>query len=167
MKVTSEGIKNGIIDEKYGKKGTQFNAFGVPTYSLPIKIEDAPRNTVSFALVLEDKDAQPVTKGFTWIHWIAANITRDYIMENESQNARDFIQGINSWHSELGKNLSRGESSYYGGMTPPDKPHTYELHVFALDKLVDLQDGFYLNELYKEMDGHIIDQDTIKGVYNN
>ena len=57
MKVTSEGIKNGIIDEKYGKKGIQFNAFGVPTYSLPIKIEDAPRNTVSFALVLKKLNA--------------------------------------------------------------------------------------------------------------
>ncbi|MBY0754012.1 YbhB/YbcL family Raf kinase inhibitor-like protein [Clostridium sardiniense] len=167
MKVTSAGINNGVIEEKYGKKGSEFNSFGMPTYSLPIKIEDAPANTVSFALVLEDKDAYPVTKGFTWIHWVAANITKDHIRENESQNAKDFIQGVNSWHSELGGNLSRGESSYYGGMAPPDAPHIYEIHVFALDKLLDLKDGFYLNELYKEMEGHIIDQDTLKGVYKN
>ena len=33
--------------------------------------------------------------------------------------------------------------------------HTYELHVCALDGLLDLQTGFYLNELYHKMEGHI------------
>ena len=55
----------------------------------------------------------------------------------------------------------------YGGMTPPDKPHIYELHVYALDKMLDLEKGFLLNELYQEMDGHILDQFTLKGIYEN
>ena len=52
-------------------------------------------------------------------------------------------------------------------MTPPDKPHIYELHVYALDKLLDLKRGFLLNELYREMDGHILAEHTLKGIYEN
>lgn len=51
------------------------------------------------------------------------------------------------------------------GMTPPDKSHTYELHVFALDKKLCIENGFYLNELWKQMDGHIIEEAVLKGIY--
>lgn len=62
MIVTSTGIINGVIQDQYGGRGTQFKENGVPTYSLPIKIENAPVGTLSFALVLEDKDAYPDTE---------------------------------------------------------------------------------------------------------
>jgi Raf kinase inhibitor-like protein, YbhB/YbcL family len=167
MIVTSTGIHNGVIEDKYGKRGTQFNKNRVPTYSLPLKIEDAPENVVSFALVLEDKDAYPVTKGFSWIHWTAANITRSELRENESQTAKDFVQGANSWMSIQGGQQSKELSSFYGGMAPPNAPHIYEIHVYALDSMLDLRNGFLLNELYRKMDGHILDQFTVKGIYNN
>ena len=76
MKVTSTGILHGVISDEYGKRGTQFNAHGMPTYSLPLSIQDAPAGTVSYAIVLEDKDAYPVSGGFVWIHWTVANLTR-------------------------------------------------------------------------------------------
>lgn len=167
MNVTSTGIINGLIQDKYGKRGIQFNENGIPTFSLPFKIENEPQNTVSFALVLEDKDAYPVTGGFVWIHWIAANITRNELKENESQTAGDFIQGCNSWTSIQGNQQSKELSCFYGGMTPPDKEHLYELHIFALDKLLDIKNGFLLNEFYREMDGHILDCFTLKGIYKN
>ncbi|MDU1005564.1 MAG: YbhB/YbcL family Raf kinase inhibitor-like protein [Clostridium butyricum] len=167
MVVTSTGIIDGVILDKYGSRGEHFNENGIPTLSIPFKIENAPANSISFALVLEDKDAYPVTGGFTWIHWLAANIKRSELKENESQNAKDFLQGINSWTSIQGNNQSKELSCYYGGMTPPDKPHLYELHVFALDKLLDLQNGFLLNELYHEMEGHVLEKFTLKGVYYN
>lgn len=52
-------------------------------------------------------------------------------------------------------------------MAPPDKSHVYELHVFALDKLLNLEKGFLLNELYHEMDEHILKQYTPNGTYEN
>ena len=76
MKVTSSGIIDGVIQPQYGGRGTQFNENNIPTYSLPFVVEDAPSGTASIAIVLEDKDAYPVTGGFAWIHWLAANITR-------------------------------------------------------------------------------------------
>lgn len=167
MKVTSTGIVNGVIADQYGKRGTQFNEHGMPTYSLPLKIENSPKGTVSYALVLEDKDAFPVSGGFSWIHWTAANITRTEIKENESQTATDFVQGVNSWTSIQGGQQSAELSSFYGGMAPPDAPHVYELHVFALDKMLNLKKGFHMNELYKQMDGHILAQYTLKGNYKN
>lgn len=167
MTVTSTGIKNGVIDTKYGKHGENFNKNGMPTYSLPFKIEDAPENTVSYALVLEDKDAFPVSGGFSWIHWTAANITRTEVFENESQTATDFVQGLNSWISIQGGQQSKELSSFYGGMAPPDATHTYELHVYALDTTLDLKKGFNMNDLYKKMDGHILEKYTLKGTYNN
>lgn len=167
MIVTSTGIVNGIIEDKYGKHGSQFNENGMPTYSLPLKIEDAPEGTKSFALVLEDKDAFPVTGGFSWIHWTAANITRNELLENESQTATDFVQGANSCMSIQGGRQSRALSSFYGGMATPNAPHIYEMHVYALNTLLELDNGFYYNELYRQMEGHILDQVTIKGMYRD
>ena len=166
MIVTSTGIIGGKIQDQYGGRGTQFNENGIPTYSLPFKIEEAPEGTVSFAVILEDKDSYPVTGGFVWIHWLAANITRNELQGNESQMASDFIQGCNSLTSIQGSLQSRELSSFYGGMTPPDQAHVYELHVFALDSLLKLQTGFYLNELYHRMEGHILAQYTLKGRYD-
>lgn len=167
MIVTSSGIVNGMIDTKFGKGGTQFNKNGMPTYSLPFKIENAPNETVSYAIVLEDKDAYPVSGGFVWIHWTAVNITRTEILENESQTATDFVQGVNSWTSIQGGQQSKELSSFYGGMAPSDAPHLYELHVFALDTKLELGNGFLMNILHKKMDGHILAQYTLKGTYNN
>lgn len=167
MIVTSTGIVNGEIEKKYGKYGDQFNENGIPTYSLPFKIENTPEDTKSYAIVLEDKDAFPVSGGFSWIHWTAANITRTEIMENESQTATDFVQGLNSWTSTQGGNQSKELSSFYGGMAPPDAPHLYEIHVYALDTMLKLENGFLYNDMYKQMDGHILDQYTLKGTYSN
>lgn len=167
MNITSSGIIDGVIQAQYGGCGTQFNENGIPSYSLPIKIENYPNNTVSFALVLEDKDAYPVTGGFVWIHWLAANITRNELIDNESQTAIDFVQGVNSWTSVQGNQQSKELSCFYGGMTPPDRPHLYELHVYALDKMLDIQKGFLLNELYRKMDNHILEVSTLKGLYPN
>ena len=164
MIVTSTGIINGFISKKYGGYGTQFNENNIPSYSLPFKIENAPENTSSFAFVLEDKDAYPVV-GFTWIHWLGANLKKSEVKENESQTATDFIQGANSWISVQGNQQDREQASYYGGMTPPDKAHTYKLHIFALDKVLDLKRGFYLNELYEQMEGHILEEAVLKGIY--
>lgn len=166
MTVSSAGIVDGVIADKYGKRGP-VNVNGMPTYSLPLKIENAPTGTVSFAIILEDKDAFGPSGGFSWIHWTAANITRKELKENESQTAKDFVQGVNSWTSMQGGQQSAALSSFYGGMAPPDAPHVYEIHVYALDTMLDLQNGFLMNDLYKKMKGHILAQYTLEGIYNN
>ncbi|MGL4722419.1 MAG: YbhB/YbcL family Raf kinase inhibitor-like protein [Desulfovibrionaceae bacterium] len=167
MFVTSSGIVDGIIEDKYGKRGDQFLK-GMPTFSLPLSIQNAPVGTKSFAVVMEDKDAIPVT-GFSWIHWTLANLEVVVVPENASAEKNLFVQGANSWSAPLlGENaLSREESSMYGGAAPPDTIHEYEIRVYALDTKLDLQEGFYLNELYKAMNGHILATFTLVGTYSN
>jgi len=163
MKVTSTGIIDGIIQDRFGKGGTQFAPSGMATYSLPVGISEAPPGTVSYALFLEDKDAVPVC-GFSWIHWTVAGLTRTKLEENESIHAKDFVQGTNSQSGKLG-NLSRMEAACYAGMSPPDAPHLYELHAYALDFMPALKTGFYMNELFHAMHGHILAEAVVSGMY--
>lgn len=167
MRVVSSAIVDGVIQDPYGKRGVQFNEQGIPTRSLPFEILDAPPGTKSFAIILEDKDAIPVTKGFPWIHWTACNIRKPHVEENASQSSTDFVQGLNSWPSIQGGEQDPDCSCCYGGMSPPDRPHIYELHVFALDTLLPLENGYWVNELWHAMDGHIIESCTVKGRYDN
>ena len=155
MKVTSSGIVNGVINDAYGKFGKDFIS-DMPSFSLPFEIDDYPSNTVSFAVVLDDKDSVPVC-GFVWIHWLLANLKKDQLVAGEASNINaDFIQGNNSWNMPL-----------YGGMAPPDRDHIYDLTVFALDKELNLQKGFSLEELETEMKGHILDSFCLKGKYRS
>lgn len=167
MKVTSVGLKNGKWGDEFGQKGSQKNENNIPNFSIPFKIENESDKTKSFAIVLEDKDAYPVTKGITWIHWMAANIKKNELKANESIVGSDFVQGANSWMTIEGGEQSKELSSYYGGMAPPDKPHTYELHVFALDTELNLDNGFMYNELYEKMKNHILETYTLEGTYSN
>lgn len=166
MKVTSSAIVDGIIDPEYGKYGSQINPITKKcNRSFPLKIEDAPEGTVSFAIIMEDKDAIPM-HGYSYIHWVAANLTRTELAANESLTATDFVQGVNSL---CGKyfNLDKKDSIGYQGPGAPERPHTYEVHVFALDTLVDLEQGYTMDKLWWKMKGHILDQYTLEGTYIN
>lgn len=154
-------MNGGQIPEKYGKYSDILNDCDIPVLSVPFTVEDAPEGTVSYALVLDDVDAVPFC-GFVWIHWIAADIMDSVVPEGASQNA-EFPQGINSLVGSLGREKSVG----YGGMAPPDAPHTYALHVYALDCKLGLSDGFYYNELVHAMKGHILAEACAEGIYNN
>ncbi|MBO7218690.1 MAG: YbhB/YbcL family Raf kinase inhibitor-like protein, partial [Clostridia bacterium] len=66
------------------------------------------------------------------------------------------IQGTNSW----------GKSAY-GGMAPPDRPHTYICKVYALDFVPNLKEGFTLDNLQEVMQNHILAECKIEGLYNN
>ena len=101
------------------------------------------------------------------IDGITQKITRTSLEENASQTATDFVQGLNSWVSLQGGRQSPQLSARYGGMAPPNEPHTYELHVYALDTLLDLKDGFWFHEMFRQMEGHILARATVKGVYRN
>lgn len=154
MKISSQGIVNGKILDKYGKRGKQ-QKFGMPTLSLPIKIEEFPVKTKSFVIIFDDPDSVKVC-GKIWVHWLVANLTKSEINENASLDTFDFIQGKNSWNENC-----------YGGPCPPDRPHNYRLRVYALSSLLDLRGDFSLAQLEKAMENKILDTEEIYGLYEN
>ncbi|MGL4952282.1 MAG: YbhB/YbcL family Raf kinase inhibitor-like protein [Culicoidibacterales bacterium] len=164
MKITSIAITNGIIDDHYGKRG-EVNEFGMPVVSLPLTFHDYPEATVSFAIFLEDKDAIPVSGGFSWIHWTAANITTADLKADAARELAGIVQGVNSWISAQGGNQEKIACATYGGMAPPNADHSYDIHVYALDTILDLQPGYYANELFHAMHGHILAEALLKGTY--
>ena len=164
MKVTSKGIVDGKILDRYGSKGQDF-VVDMPSLSIPFSIEDAPEGTKSFAVVFDDYDAVPVS-GFCWIHWILCDLKDTEVPEGASGNSDRFTEGCNSWHGLL-DNLTMEQSSRYGGPAPEDRPHEYELQVFALSDMLDLKPGYYYNEFLKEIRGKVLDTAVIRGMYSN
>lgn len=165
MRVTSTGIIDGVIQDRYGKRGELYD-FGMPACSMPLEFHDAPEETKTFAIFLEDKDAYPVSGGFAWVHWLAANIEGAALPEDASRTMRDvMVQGANSWTSMQGGSNPPARCSCYGGMACPDRGHLYEINVYALDAELDLSDGFLLNDLFHAIDGHVLDHAVLKGWY--
>lgn len=50
-------------------------------------------------------------------------------------------------------------------MVPPDRAHKYYLTVYALDQVLNLENGFYLNQMLDGMNGHILAAASLCGVY--
>lgn len=154
MKISSTGIVDGKIMDKYGKRGSA-QRFGMPTLSLPIKIEEAPKETKSFAIIFDDPDSVPVC-GYVFNHWLVANLHKTELKENESETSYDFVQGKNHWNDNS-----------YGGPCPPDRPHNYRLRVFALSSDLNLRGDFSLEQLETEMKGKVLDTAETFGWYDN
>jgi len=151
-------LPNNLLPDKYGKYAPSDDIKnGKPIISFPIKLSNIPADAKTIALIFTDPDSIPVC-GFEWIHWVAANIpsTQVELPENFSQTAvAPIVQGKNSSASPLvdgPKDVATG----YNGPYPPDQTHDYVLKVFALDDNLDLENGFWMNELLHKMDGHIL-----------
>lgn len=110
---------------------------------------DPPAATQSFALICDDPDA----RSKIWVHWLIYNLspqTRS-LPENISSGG---LQGIN----DFGKVT-------YGGPCPPSGTHRYFFKLYALDQVLDLKAGVTKTELEEAMQGHILAQAQLIGLY--
>lgn len=139
MKLTSPDFKhNEFLPSKFTCDGQ-----GI----LPkLIIEDIPSNTKSLALIYDDPDAP---RG-TFTHWLVWNIppTTKEIEENQ------FIQGLNDF-----------KKTSYGPPCPPSGIHRYIFKLFALDIILNLQQGSTKQQLESAMQNHIIDKTELIGKY--
>ncbi len=159
-------LKKGMLPDLYGKHAPRKAKIdGHPCVSFPIEIKDVPENTQTLALTFLDWDAIPVG-GFCWIHWIACNIPADttLIPENASATGEcEMVQGSNSdWSPLAGSYRDPAIIHRYAGPCPPDKTHEYTLTVFALDCVLDLGEGYYLNEFRRAISGHVLAEETLE-----
>ena len=161
MKV-SIPLENGYLPDRYGKYApTDCTVDEHPCVSFPIEISEVPAGAKSLALVFIDYDAIPVG-GFCWIHWLACNIAPDTRLIPDNASALEsipMVQGTNSdWSPLAGAHKNPAVIRRYAGPFPPDQDHEYTTEVYALDAMLDLEEGYYLNEFRKAIRGHIIEK---------
>ena len=143
LKVTSSAFENNkTIPSKYGCDGTNV--------SPAIRIDDVPSGAKSLALLFDDKDAPRKT----YVHWILWNIDPSVKEIKENSVPEGAVQGLNDF-----------KKNTYGGPCPPTRPHKYALIVYALDVRLNLDPQSGKAELEKAMEGHLITQGQLMGVY--
>src|SRR4030042_2494752 len=134
LKISSPAFENGgKIPKKYTCDGENVNPF--------LKIENAPSNAKSLALVFDDIDAP---RG-TYVHWILWNLAPDGKEVKENSVPERVVQGLNDF-----------KKRNYGGPCPPRRVHKYVFKIYALDTLLNLSPNLTKKDLGKAMEGHII-----------
>lgn len=139
--VTSSAFTaNSFIPVKYSCEGQDINP--------PLKIAGYPAGTKSLALVLHDPDA-PMKGGFT--HWVMWNIEPGKDIPEQFKGAE---HGTNS-----------AKRTGYVGMCPPSGTHHYNFKCYALDTRLVLSPTTDMQALEKAMQGHIIAEGVLTGLY--
>lgn len=116
-----------------------------------LTIKDIPQNTKTLALIVDDPDAPVGNRD----HYLLANIP---IEGNETG-----IKLGTQLDAIVGKN-SRGRNDR-GWPCPPNGVHRYFFKIYALDQTLDIKKWFTKEHLLKAMDGHIITQTELIGLY--
>lgn len=109
---------------------------------------DVPEGTESFAIICDDPDSP----GKIWVHWVIFNIPKDAKNISESAGA---IEGINDF----------GKTGYAGPCPPPGKPHRYYFKLYALDTMLNLKKGAAKEDVLSAMEGHVLAETEILGIY--
>ncbi len=121
-----------------------------------LRWSEPPAGTQSLALIFDDVDAP----GRTWVHWVLFNIpastrTLPEGIADDATVTGVGVHGSNSWKA-LG----------YGGPCPPKgSPHRYTFRLYALDAMLDLAAGASRAELDEAMEGHILGQGKLVGLF--
>jgi len=140
MKILSPKFENnGFIPKKFTCQGEDV--------SPAVIIEDIPKEAKSLALIVDDPDA-PMG---TWVHWVVFDIPLINCIEE------------NSIPGKQGRNDFGGNN--YGGPCPPSGTHRYFFKIYALDKILNLTEGIAKKELEKAMEGHVLGQAELIGLY--
>jgi Raf kinase inhibitor-like YbhB/YbcL family protein len=164
LTVTSTAFKNGdAIPIDYTADGRNI--------SPPLRWAGAPNTTREFALILDDPDA---TTPLPFVHWviykIPANVTGlpEALPMGGAVKAPGIemaIQGATGFAMYARGGGPPPQPGYRGPAPPPGKPHHYTFHLFALNAPLDAKDGMTRDDLLKAMDGKIVAQGELVGVY--
>jgi len=147
-----------------------YSSFG-KNVSPPLSWSGTPATTRQLAVVCHDPDA-PLPGGFT--HWVIYKIPAtakglpEAVPAGASVTASGIagaIQGANGFSAFVRRGGPPPEPSYRGPAPPAGAPHHYHFTVYAIDGAVDLQPGLDRNGLLKAIEGHIVGQGEIIGLY--
>jgi len=127
--------------------------------SPPLAWSEAPANTKSFALIVDDPDApDPAKPQRVYVHWVVYNlpVTTTALPESASKKGlpKGAVQGKNDW----GK-------AEYGGPCPPIGRHRYFFKLYALDTEITGLSSPTKADVERAMKGHVVDSGELIGTY--
>lgn len=168
LSLSSPAFRDGHIEKRFGNLGPKENMeYDIPQTSFPLAWKGAPADTKSYAIVFIDYD-DTKDEGFPFIHWLACDIPANVngLEENASRTDSNFHQGHNSWCIPFGgyENIPKDYSLHFGGPAP-EYEHEYEIWLYALDYIPNLNDGFWYNDLRRAMKGHVLEKTCLSGFY--
>lgn len=129
------------IPKKYTCDGSDVNP--------PLFFKNVPSAAKSLALTVSDPDA-PLGR---WSHWVIYNIPPD--TAEIIENAHPGTEGLNDF----------GKYAYGGPCPPGGKIHHYIFHVYALDAVLNINNGSSIGDVERSFEGHIIAQAQLVGTY--
>lgn len=125
--------------------------------SPPLRWSGAPEGTQSFALIVDDPDApDPAAPKMTYVHWVLFNIPAD---------VTGLPEGIAALPAGTGQGLTDAGATGYVGPCPPIGTHRYYHKLYALDARLALTGTPSKAELLAAMEGHILAQASLMGVF--
>ncbi len=124
--------------------------------SPPLIWANAPRGVCEYSIVCVDQDAPD--GDFT--HWVIYHIPGS--MDHLDEGVRHFSELDNG--AMQGKN-NYGDTGFRGPSPPIGKIHRYVFTVYALDDRLDVPAGVSKDMLIKAMQGHVLAQGKITGLY--
>ena len=149
MELRSSAFQSGAdIPRKYTCDGTDL--------SPPLRWENAPSSTKSFALIADDPDA-PVG---TWVHWVVYDLPARSSELQEGMPATETFSG----GAKQGVNDFR-KVGYGGPCPPPGLAHRYFFKLYALDVESLLKPRATKQQLFDAMKGHILAEAQLMGRY--
>ena len=149
LEITSSVFSEGeMIPTRYTCDG--------PDVSPDLSWSGVPETAVSLALICDDPDA-PMG---TWVHWVLFNIPADADgLPAEVPSDAILENGARHGKNDFGK-------LGYGGPCPPGGTHRYFFKFYALDTQVELDSGSTKAELLEAMEGHILAEAQLMGIYS-
>ncbi|MFA5629043.1 MAG: YbhB/YbcL family Raf kinase inhibitor-like protein [Dehalococcoidales bacterium] len=115
-----------------------------------------PDGTVSLAIIMDDPDAP--TGLFT--HWILFNLPPD-----TKELPQAVPTKLNLENGALqGKNTAN-KIGYYGPYPPIGPPHRYQFHLYALDKMLNIEAGATRKQVISEIESSAIATAMLTGIY--
>ena len=93
-------------------------------------------------------------------HWVLYDLPSE---------ARSLPEAVSS-DAELPDGIRNGQNSWrrlgYGGPCPPGGTHRYFFKLYALDAPLDLDPGAGKQQVLEAMEGHVLGQADLMGVYS-
>jgi len=117
----------------------------------PLIFEKVPPNAKCLVLIMDDPDAP----NGTFDHWLMFNIPPKIKEIKENSTPAGAARGKNSV----------GKLNYVPPSPPAGKPHRYIFKLYALDRMLNLKEGASKDSIEMAMQGHVIAQTSLTGLY--